>query len=68
MCTMEYESVIGNGILTMVEAQDKYDALCAIMKQYHKENFEFNKAILPHTNVFQLTVLNITGKARMMKQ
>lgn len=67
MCTMEYESVIGSGILTMVEEEDKFHALTQIMKQYHKEDFEFNTAVIPRTNVFQLSVKNITGKARMTK-
>jgi len=67
MCTMEYESVIGNGSLEMVKDDEKYDALCILMKQYRKEDFPFHRDILPQTNVFRLSVKNITGKARMIK-
>jgi nitroimidazol reductase NimA-like FMN-containing flavoprotein (pyridoxamine 5'-phosphate oxidase superfamily) len=67
MCTMEYESVIGNGHLEIVAEAEKYDALCLLMKHYHKEDFEFNKAVIPRTTVFKLIVKNITGKARMKR-
>jgi nitroimidazol reductase NimA-like FMN-containing flavoprotein (pyridoxamine 5'-phosphate oxidase superfamily) len=66
-CTMEYESVIGNGILEYVADEDKYNALCLIMKHYRAEAFEFNQAVIPHTKVFKLTVTSLTGKARMKK-
>lgn len=64
-CTMEYESVIGYGTLEFVPEDEKYDALCILMKHYHKEDFAFNKAIIPKTVVFKLTVDNCTGKRRM---
>lgn len=67
-CTMEYESIIGNGILEFVEEKDKYDALCVIMSQYRAEGFEFNQAVIPRTKVFKLTVKQLTGKARMVKK
>lgn len=63
-CTMNYESVIGFGTMEMVADEDKYDALCKLMKHYHVEHFEFNKAIIPVTKVFKLNVQQITGKAR----
>lgn len=66
-CTMNYESVIGFGTLEMVADEDKYDALCKLMEQYHVEHFEFNKAAIPATNVFKLNVLQISGKARMKR-
>lgn len=64
-CTMEYESVIGKGIIEIVADEEKYNALCILMKHYHKEDFEFNKAVIPQTTVFKLTVDSITGKRRM---
>lgn len=64
-CTMEYESVIGKGVIEMVSDEDKYDALCILMKHYHQEAFPFNKAVMPRTKVWRLIVETVTGKARM---
>lgn len=66
-CTMEYESVIGKGIIEILSEEEKYDALCILMKHYHKEEFLFNKAVIPKTTVMKLVVENVTGKARMKK-
>ena len=38
-CTMEYECVMGEGKIEIVTDDEKYDALCEIMKHYHKEDF-----------------------------
>lgn len=67
-CTMEYESVIGRGRIEVLPAEDKYEALYLIMKHYHKETFEFNKAVIPKTTVLRLAVESITGKARSKKK
>jgi len=64
-CTMEYESVIGRGHLEIVPDEQKYDALCTLVKQYH-DTFEFNTAAIPRTTVMKLTVENMTGKARTL--
>ena len=64
MCTMLYESVIGNGTIEFVPEEEKYHALCVLMKQYHEEDFPFNEKVLPKTNVFKLTVNQMTGKRR----
>ncbi len=66
-CTMEYESVIGNGLMEFVEDKDKYNALCIIMQHYGRGDLEFSKEVIPRTTVFKLTVNNITGKSRMIK-
>lgn len=66
-CTMEYESVIGNGRIELIPDDEKYDALLQLMKHYHKEDFSFNKAIIPQTTVFKLIVEQLTGKRRMKK-
>lgn len=66
-CTMEYESVIGRGRIEMVSDDDKYDALCILMKHYHKEDFPFDKSVVPRTTVFKLIVEQVSGKRRMMK-
>lgn len=64
-CTMEYESVIGRGMITEVSEEDKYQALMVLMKHYHQEDFPFSKAAMPRTRVLKLTVESVTGKARM---
>lgn len=61
-CTMAYESVIGQGHMEMVPDEEKYDALCILMKHYHQEEFPFNKGIMPQTKVFKLVVERVTGK------
>ncbi len=65
-CTMEYESVIGHGNLEFVSEDKKYDALCVLMKHYHKEDFPFNKDIMKKTMVFRLIVDFYTGKKRIV--
>lgn len=66
-CTMEYESVIGHGTVEILSEEEKENALYILMKHYHQENFEFNKAVMPMTKVFKLTVEECTGKRRMTK-
>jgi Predicted flavin-nucleotide-binding protein len=66
-CTMEYESVIGDGYIEFAEEEDKKHALDILMKQYHKEEFVYNSNVIPMTTVMKLTVANITGKMRMTK-
>lgn len=67
-CTMEYESVVGHGIVEIVPEEEKYRALRILMKHYRREDFPFNEAVVPKTTVFKLTVEEITGKRRMKKQ
>lgn len=66
-CTMEYESVIGRGTIELVPEDEKYDALCILMKHYRKEDFPFNPAVVPQTTVFKLVVEQVSGKKRMKK-
>lgn len=66
-CTMEYESVIGHGTVEILPEEEKYEALCILMKHYHQEEFAFNKDVMPATTVFKLTVEECTGKRRMKK-
>jgi hypothetical protein len=66
-CTMEYESVIGKGILEIVPQEEKEEALALLMEHYHKENFEYNRAVVPQTTVMKLTVAEVSGKRRMKK-
>lgn len=69
-CTMEYESVIGQGMVEILSAEEKRKALTILMKQYHKElsDFRFSEAAVAKTNVFKLTVEKLTGKRRMKKR
>ena len=67
-CTMAYKSVIGQGHIEMIPEEEKYNALCILMKQYHKEEFAFNKAVMPQTKVFKLVVEHVTGKERVVKE
>lgn len=66
-CTMNYECVIGRGRIQMIPDKEKYDALCVLMKHYHKEDFDFNKAVMPQTTVYKLVVEDISGKRRMQR-
>lgn len=67
-CTMEYESVIGCGRVTVVEDAEKRRALSLMMAHYHPgEAFPFNPAAIPRTTVMKLEVERVTGKIRMKK-
>lgn len=66
-CTMNYESVIGQGHIEILSDDEKFDALCILMKHYHQEEFAFNKAVMPQTKVFKLVVEQVTGKIRLKK-
>lgn len=64
-CTMEYESVIGNGIIEEIDGEnEKIAALRILMKQYRSEDFQFNPDVVPMTRILKLTVKNMTGKRR----
>ncbi len=67
-CTMEYESVIGHGRIEIVPDDEKYQALCLLMKHYHKEDCSFNPSVMSRTTVLKLTVEQISGKIRMKKE
>lgn len=61
-CSMEYESVIGEGYIEFVPDEEKYDALCILMSHYHQEDFGVNKKVVPNTKVLKLTVEKVTAK------
>lgn len=63
-CTMEYESVIGQGHIEILSDEEKLEALNILMRQYHKEAFPFSKAALPRTKVYKLVVERVTGKIK----
>lgn len=63
-CTMGYSSVVGHGIIEFVEEEKKYEALKILMRQYHAEDFQFNKDMIKVTTVLKMKVLDVTGKHR----
>ena len=65
-CTMEYESVVGCGRLEFAGEDEKYRALCLLMKHYHRDECTFNQSVMARTTVMKLTVERLTGK-RLMK-
>jgi nitroimidazol reductase NimA-like FMN-containing flavoprotein (pyridoxamine 5'-phosphate oxidase superfamily) len=61
--TMTYESVIGYGIIRMLDDKDKVQALNILMAHYPVEgDFELNLTALPRMAVFKLSVLGLTAK------
>ena len=61
--TMEYESVCGDGIIELLEEDQKITALTHLMKQYTKEtSFEFHEKHLKSVTVFKLKVNHMVGK------
>lgn len=62
-CTMEYESIIGNGTIEIVSDEKKEEALDYIMAQYtEKSNVAYSEQYLKVVTVLKLTVNNITCK------
>lgn len=67
-CTMEYESVIGRGYITILKPEEKYDALCILMQQYGRNTpLNASKELLDNTAVYKMTVESCTGKRRKVK-
>ena len=64
-CTMNYESVMGWGIVSEVtDPAEKLHALDCIMKQYHAEELHYNRAVAERTRVLCLNIQERTGKRR----
>lgn len=64
-CTMNYESVIGRGVLEEVtEESEKIRALDRIMAQYHAEAFAYSHAPVSFTRILRLRVSERTAKRR----
>lgn len=66
-CSMAYESVIGQGRITLLPEEQAPAALRLILRQYGQEGFAYNEATLPATAVFKLTVERMTAKRRPAK-
>ncbi len=66
-CTMLYESVMGTGVMTYLEGEEKIHALKLLVDHYHVvegENYHFNEKMTEHTAVLKLTVDTLTAKQR----
>lgn len=63
-CSMEYESVIGQGHIEILSDDEKYEALSILMKHYHQEDFPISEPLMSCTKVFKLVVEKVTGKRR----
>lgn len=61
-CTMGYESVVGRGRMEIASDAEKREALCALMQQYHEDDFPFREEVMNRTTVMKLTVEEIHGK------
>ena len=60
-CTMEYESVIGQGTIEILSDAEKQKALNLLMKQYYPDRTE---KVVAMTEIFCLKVEHMTGKKR----
>ncbi len=62
-CTMEYESVVGNGKIEIVGDDEKHNALTHLMRNYVKQtSFHFDQGEMNAVTAFKLIVKNIWGK------
>lgn len=65
--TMAFESVCGNGVITIVPDEEKLAGLTALMGQYSdKSHYEFDEGLMKAVTVLKLTVNDITGKRLKM--
>lgn len=66
-CTMEFESVMGTGVMEYVPESEKVEALYAMLKQYNVtegENYHFHDELVPITTVLKLRVNSLSAKRR----
>ncbi|WP_310602509.1 pyridoxamine 5'-phosphate oxidase family protein [Anaerosporobacter sp.] len=62
-CTMEFESVCGNGELELLPDEDKISAFTCLMNHYQpKKEYTFNEKHLKAVVLLKLTVNEISGK------
>ncbi len=66
-CTMEFESVMGTGMVDFPGEEEKETALERIVAHYHPEGFAFSRDAMPATVCWKLTVETMTGK-RLQKR
>jgi nitroimidazol reductase NimA-like FMN-containing flavoprotein (pyridoxamine 5'-phosphate oxidase superfamily) len=62
-CSMNFESVCGNGTLEIVEETELLHGLSVLMENYVPgESFEFDEKVVGVTTLLKLTVHEMTGK------
>lgn len=67
--TMEYESVMGTGILEYVSETEKVRGLETILAHYHVaegERYHFHQEVVPRVAVLRLRVEQLTAKRRQV--
>lgn len=68
-CTMEFECVMGTGVIEYVDDDEKTNALKTMLQQYHVsegENYHFHDEVVPNVAVLQLRVNSLSGKKRVV--
>ena len=67
-CTMSYMSIIGQGVVEIIEDRNaKIEALTILTDNYHKEHFPFNEAAVDRTTLMKLKVDRLTAKYKKAK-
>lgn len=66
-CTFQYESVIGQGVISIVSEEEKVEILHRLNNRYHDEDFPVNMPSVPNTTVMKLEVSNMTAKSNVGK-
>lgn len=67
-CTMNYESVMGWGILAeLTGMEEKLHALDRIMEHYHSGDFPYNRTVAERTRILCLQIQERTAKRREKK-
>ncbi|MBQ3913692.1 MAG: pyridoxamine 5'-phosphate oxidase family protein [Lachnospiraceae bacterium] len=68
MCSMTYQSVIGQGYIEFIEdPEEKIAALDLLVRRYRPEGINFSREVAMRTCVFRLKVKEMTAKQRPKK-
>ncbi|MBE6876169.1 MAG: pyridoxamine 5'-phosphate oxidase family protein [Ruminococcus sp.] len=67
--TMRYKSVMGTASIRFLDGEEKQSAIDNIIMNRYDEtrNFEYNKSVVKHTAVAELTVIDWTAKINPIK-
>jgi hypothetical protein len=67
-CTMEFECVMGTGMIEYVAEEEKFAALQTMLQQYDvqegKNNYHFQHQVVPRIHVLRLRVNSLSAKKR----
>ncbi|MGE4272041.1 MAG: pyridoxamine 5'-phosphate oxidase family protein [Desulfitobacterium sp.] len=70
-CTMEFESIMGNGEIDYLSDDQKVQALHTLLEHYNvceDPNYHFHEEVVPKTSLLRLKVTHLTGKKRNVAQ